>query len=246
MPNLLSPAQIERLKRDAKQYSRVYSLNHSEALDRLARSNGYNNWSLLMRQCQHAADMQNTMASGEPRKPFAFNRTLTDMMHSVRKIPEPRYGFPNRIEEARRQVEDISHQFISAENAVDFAVDFMTCLLSVPRYKIHGAAKVNWEMRCWLPYCVHPLQKNSDKQTQILVNRRYKPVGQISDDFVDYEEFTHLHAALDEEKLLAFSHRSSSMGFLFSDGYAPWHTRKDAEVYLERLRVLQAAIKGQS
>ncbi len=246
MPNLLSPFQIERLKRDAKQYSRAYSLTHSEALDRLARSNGYHNWSLLMKKCQLADDTQSIAASGELRTPFVFSRTLDEMMQSVRKIPEPRYGFPNRIEEARQQVEDISHNFISAENAVDFSVGYMTMLLEVPRYKIYDSAKANWEMRCWLPYCVHPFKKGGDHQAQILVNRRYKPVGQISDDFVEYDSFPHLHAGLDIKQILAFSHRSNSPGYLFSDGYAPWHTRKDAEIYLQRLHVLQAAIKEKS
>lgn len=245
MPNSFLIAQIERFKRDAKRLSRTSSLTHTQALDRIAQTYGYANWSLLTKNSRDPLELH-IFANPEPQNPFMFTRTLDEMKQVLRKIPEPRYGLPNRIEDARRQVDDISRRFISAENAVDFAVDYMTRLLEVPRYKIYGAAKVNWEMRCWLPYCVHPLQKDTDQQTQILVNRRYKPVGQINDDFAKYEAFTRLHVQLNKEQMLTFSQRSTSLGFLFSDGYAPWHTRKDAEVYLKRLRVLQAVINGQS
>lgn len=44
-----SPAQIERFKREAKVLHRTSGVPHSQALDRIAAANGYENWSLLMK-----------------------------------------------------------------------------------------------------------------------------------------------------------------------------------------------------
>lgn len=43
----IPPAQIERLRRQAKKLGRERSTTHSEALDRIAVQNGFANWSLL-------------------------------------------------------------------------------------------------------------------------------------------------------------------------------------------------------
>ena len=47
MATSFSPAQLERFRREAKKRSRELSINHSEALDRIAVQNGFTNWSLL-------------------------------------------------------------------------------------------------------------------------------------------------------------------------------------------------------
>ncbi|NHF67482.1 YozE family protein [Xanthomonas hortorum] len=47
MANSLSPAQIIRIKRQAKKFARENSLTHAEALDRAAAEHGFANWSLL-------------------------------------------------------------------------------------------------------------------------------------------------------------------------------------------------------
>jgi len=47
MVNSLSPAQIIRIKRQAKRFARENSLTHAEALDRAAAEHGFANWSLL-------------------------------------------------------------------------------------------------------------------------------------------------------------------------------------------------------
>ena len=159
MPNSFSFAQIERFKREAKQLRHNTPITHSQALDRIAEANGYDNWSLLMKH----SDL--SLVSQEPpvqevitvaRAPFEFTRTHDEIRQALRKVPEPSYGRSSAIDEARWLTEDICHEFTSAENAVDFAVDYMTSLLTVPRFRINLASKANWEMRCWLPYCVHP------------------------------------------------------------------------------------------
>jgi hypothetical protein len=45
----ISAAQLDQLRRDAKRLGRTLSIPHSEALDRIAAKQGFNNWSLLSR-----------------------------------------------------------------------------------------------------------------------------------------------------------------------------------------------------
>ncbi|MEQ7884102.1 YozE family protein [Xanthomonas hortorum] len=51
MANSLSPAQITRIKRQAKKLVRETSITHAEALDRSATAHGFANWSLLSKAC---------------------------------------------------------------------------------------------------------------------------------------------------------------------------------------------------
>jgi hypothetical protein len=101
------------------------------------------------------------------------------------------------------------------------------------------ASRVYWELRVWLPYEVHALNES----TQVLVNRRYKPVGKAGTAWANYEEFDHLQTRLNNAQLDAISHRPISRGYLYSDGCPPWASRKDAERYLERLHKLQAFLR---
>lgn len=234
MPNSFSHTHIERLKREAKLLGRAQSIGHSQALDRVAEANGY----ALMKHCSPSA-ISLPASTGMPpalRPPLVFTRAAEAMREALRKVPERRYA--RRIDDARRLTQDICHEFASAANALDYAIDYMTVLLTVPRYKIQAASTVNWEMRCWLPYEVGQVGGG----TRILLNRRYKPVGQVSDDWVKYEQFTHLHLQLGNEGLVAFAHRGSDPGYLFNDGCPPWWSRRDAESYLKRLRILRAAL----
>lgn len=52
-----TPAQIEQFKRLAKHISRETNTFHCEALDQIARENGFNNWSLLIK---HVAPVEET------------------------------------------------------------------------------------------------------------------------------------------------------------------------------------------
>ncbi len=231
MPDYFSAAQIEHFKREAKQLCRASLITHSQALDRIALANGHRNWSLLMKNAT-------SLDAGPP--PYRFSRTSEEMRLTLHKVQLPTYSRTPRVDAARQLVEDLSHRFISARNAVDFAIDYLRCLLSVPRFKIYAATTVNWEMRCWLPYAAKQLVENDT----ILVNRRYKPVGQITDEWAAYEAFPHLHARLDAERLKAFSAREESEGFLFNDGCLPWASRQAAAAYLQRLQRLQAVLRG--
>jgi len=231
MPTIHSPEQIERFKREAKQLVRVSGLTHSQALDQIAVANGYPNWSLLMKHCAKTSFVT-------PPPPFRFVRTQTEMQLALRKIPEPKVGL--RIEAARSLVSDISHQFVSARNAVEFSIAYLECLLRVSRFKVYSAAPVYWEMRFWLPYEVPVVAGNM----HILVNRDYKPIGQTTEAWADYAKFDHLHLALSQDQVALVSRRRSDQGYFFNDACPPWNSRKDAEDYLEKLRCLYSVIVG--
>lgn len=230
MPTILSPEQIERLKREAKQVVRGSSLTHSQALDQQAVANGYPNWSLLMKHC--------AKTSLVTPPPFRFVRTQAEMQLALRKIPEPKVGL--RIEAARSLVNDISHQLVSARNAVEFSIAYLECLLRVSRFKVYSAAPVYWEMWCWLPYEVKAVAGN----VRILVNRNYKPIGQTTDAWADYAKFDHLHLALSQDQVALVSRRRSDQGYFFDDACPPWNSRRDAEEYLKKLRCLYSVIVG--
>ncbi|HSI48939.1 MAG TPA: hypothetical protein VLA61_11755 [Ideonella sp.] len=232
-------AQIERFKREAKQLHRTSSISHSEALDQIAVANGHGNWSLLMKQsgtAEHAA-------AKSMRSPFQFARTPEQMRLALRSAAKsPGWEAPDRRDLAKAQVQDLSQLFVTPQNAVAFAIDYMTCLLTVPRFKMYDEAPAYWEMRSWLPYSCHEI----DDGRHILVNRGYKPVGQVSKDWAKYEEFAHLHAHMANELRKCFTAPGSSDGYLLNDGCAPWHSRADAMAYLERLHILQNLLQGRT
>lgn len=243
---VFSPAQIERFKREAKQLCRITPhLSHSAALDRIAVLNGYANWSVLHKHSDSNVKSSELQVVSITPAPFVFARTAEDMRVALRKIPETRYGYPSRTDEARAKTDDIRERFASAENAVGYAVGYVSSLLTVPRFYVFSASRANWEMRCWLPYCIHAVADDDDyAKGQILLNRRYKPVGQIMDDWAEYREHTNLHLNLSAAQITELTAKRCSLGYLYHDGSCPWHSRKHAENYLERLQVLHAMLKG--
>lgn len=230
-------AQIERFKREAKQIHRVSELSHSQALDQIAKANGYGNWSQLMKH----SDTGEHLATGKPHPPFQFKRTTDEMRLALHKVPEPQgWGTPTRVDCAKAQVADVSREFVSAQNVVTFAVDYMKCLLTVPRFKVYSVAPAYWEMRLWLPYCC----KSVGEGVYILVNRNYKLAGQVGEEWANYEDSPRLHARIDGDLYDAFTVSGASDGYLFNDGCTPWHSRTDARAYLERLHILQRVLQG--
>jgi hypothetical protein len=174
-----------------------------------------------------------------PQPPsYIYSRSAEALSEALRLVPPPRDG--NRSDLARDRVDDICARFVSPSNAVDFAIAFMQALLALPRYRVAHATQVQWEMRCWLPYGAHRLVEAAG--TRILVNRRYKPVGQASDEFANYDRFSQVHVALSPAQIDAISARAGGEGFLYNDGCSPWRSRAHAEAYLARLHRLRAAL----
>lgn len=232
----LTLTQIEHFKREAKLLRRTSSVSHSHALDQIARANGFGNWSLLAKH----SDAHDPVKPRRVRAPFLFARTPEQMCSALQKVPETHVrGQQTRSDRARLQVEDLSASFISPQNAVDFAIDYMTCLLKVPRFKLYSAAPAYWEMRSWLPYSCHSVEG----EDYILLNRGYKPVGHVGEDWVNYAEFPRLQVRITNEMRAGFTAPGSSVGFLFNDGCLPWHSRADATKYLNRIRILSEVLK---
>lgn len=230
MPTSYSPAQILRFKREAKSLCLANSLTHSQALDLVAAANGWRNWSLLMKHSQSPEEV------GQPWHHFV--RTTDAMRLSLRVVPRSNDGqAPSAA--ALLLVEDISGKFASARNAVSFAIQYMECLLTMPRYRVPSSCVANAEMRCWLPYSAV-----AGTHSFILVNRRYKPVGSTTKDFVDYAQFGHLALRLTDAQRSTFAHAPHALGYLFGDGCPPWESRAHATAYLARLQALKATLEG--
>ncbi|AON53795.1 hypothetical protein [Herbaspirillum seropedicae] len=144
---------------------------------------------------------------------------MEEMWESVLKIEASRIErYPRTGQVGDVFIADICHEFGDAINAFDFAISYMRCVLRVPRFSIHMASEAFAEMRRWLPY---QLAEASDG-VQIPVNRRYKPVGLLAEDWAEYEEYDHLKVAFSKEDLLAIAHRPTSSSYLFVDASAPW------------------------
>lgn len=214
------------MRRDAKKRSRTNGVILAEALDQVAADQGYRNWSLL----------QKNGVTDEPQ-PWSFRRTREEIAQSMRVVPEPTSGFERRMrsEIAHDSVQPLDERFVSAANAVDFAIDYVDGLLAQPRFRLSARAVAYWEMRLWLPYGANRVEG----ETYILVNRHYKPVGSTSRDFVDYAAYPHLSLRLHDDSWRAYSHRTAEQPFLFNDGCPPWDTRQDAQAYLQRLKELR-------
>ncbi|MDT7521068.1 glyoxalase superfamily protein [Rhodoferax sp. TBRC 17198] len=230
-------SQVEGFKREAKRLHRDTHISHSQALDQIASANGYSNWSLLAKH----SDAHDAAKTKSARPPFQFVRTPELMRLALLKVPEPRgWGRPTRSDHAQQQVEDLSSAFTSAQNAVQFAIDYVSCLLAVPRFKLYSAAPAYWEMRSWLPYSCHWVEDGK----HILVNRSYKPVGQVGKDWANYAEFPNLHTHFANDLHRSFTAQGSRDGYLFNDGCLPWHSRVDAAAYLDRLSVLSQVLSS--
>lgn len=243
MSNSFSNTQINHFKRQAKQISREETIQHCHALDRIALQNGYTNWSLLIKnQALPAATAPEAVAVHDFQPShYRFTRSSEEMRVAVRVIRSTRDMPGAQHIYAAIKTQDICHQFVSAQNAIDFAIDYMGTLLSVPRFSIGWNSFVMTEMRSWLPYSVH-----DSAGGQILVNRNYKPVGLIKKDHVKYDEFSWLHLQLSQHQLDQVHHsqpnKHKNSASLFHDGTAPWRSRENAMLYRDTLINLRAVV----
>jgi len=226
MPQYFFPAQIDHFRhREAKLISTSHAISHSAALDQIALTNGFANWSLL----------------AEHNRPFVELVTLTPPLRLHRSAEEWTRALNAERQTLHRrrsddaEVENICFQLVAPFNAATFALDYMRGLIErAKRFPIRHRAKL--EMYAWLPYSVHDVA--SDVSSRIILNRAYKPVGSAERGYVDYEDFQHLHAALDVTELRRFSNKEKGSGFLFADANPPWLSRECAEAYVRRLEEL--------
>lgn len=235
MTHTLNIAQIEQLKRDAKRRARASQIPLHQALDQLAAERNYANWSLLMKHAPAQIAVQASLPS------FRFARTAEEMRLATHKVRGKKHAYMNRWELAEDLIDDICGKFTSAANAVDFAIDYMECLLTLPRSVLTSRSKAYWETRYWLPYCLHPIDDNADfgSGPQILVSRHYKPVGMLMADsgaHVPYKNYQHIHTNLTPAQIHSITRTGCQPGFLYNDGCCPWHGKPEARAYVEQLR----------
>ncbi len=97
-------------------------------------------------------------------------------------------------------------------------------------------------MHRWLPYAVIPtsLKQEDGSDQYVLVNRKYKPVGHMSDKWADYTNFQHVAMYMSQEHVTQITRPGSSEGYFYRDGSSPWCDRASAQAYLKHLLLLQA------
>ena len=87
----------------------------------------------------------------------------------------------------------------------------------------------------------YALERNSDG-TWTLLNRKYKPLGVVSEEFAEYDDPRHKIAAkLTKAHLKKLDHKGLGEGnriFLYDDGSSPYHGGKKLEDYLAKLAIL--------
>ena len=143
---------------------------------------------------------------------------------------------------AKVHVPDISATHSSARDAVDHAISFLAAELAKPRFTIpKGESKLYLQMRRDLPYVLH---KTELSDTQILLNRNYKPLGNNSrtgENWVNYEQTSAGHVKLTAPQIASVASAGRERS-LFGDGNPPWFGRHEASAYLERLRALRGLL----
>lgn len=220
--------QFKRLKLDAKKQAHDSGTPLHEAQNNVANAHGFSNWALLSK-------FAGPVGVNVPRR-FSFIRSVEEMRLAMRNQPDTFERIPGRHARPYVTVPDIWNKFRSPQDVVEFAIDYVTTLLTVPRFQVGRRSHVYWEMRLWLPYVV----ETAHDTAQLLANREYKPVGMDTTEFVDYGKFDAFHTKMDAEQIDAFSHRLTGHGYLYGDN--PWSSRRAAEIYLKRLLKLRTAL----
>jgi hypothetical protein len=138
---------------------------------------------------------------------------------------------------------DLSGSYVSALAAVDHAINDIEAALSARRFPVRRDGFVEMKMRRDMPYVIHD---TAEPNTQILVNRQYKPVGSNLEDGskpVRYEDYPQVHVHLTPSEIAAVVCPGHVRG-LFGDGSYPWSGRRQATAYLERLQRLYELLKA--
>ncbi len=90
-----------------------------------------------------------------------------------------------------------------------------------------------------LPYCLKRLEDGS----YIVLNRKYKPIGFDTKEFLTYEDYPIKHKirGINKKTAASLSWKNSpntEMIFLYNDGCVPTHSKDSMVKYLEKLESL--------
>lgn len=124
MPHF-SANQIAQLRRNAKRVAREQGLSHSESLDRQAHSQGYGNWSQLMKHAEPAA----------PRSPATAPAPAVAASALPRELP----GIPRLVatRDERRIIMEIAKRFARLVGD-DLEVDMLGILMDIEACHCNG------------------------------------------------------------------------------------------------------------
>ncbi|MEW8659529.1 MAG: hypothetical protein AB2603_14520 [Candidatus Thiodiazotropha endolucinida] len=91
----------------------------------------------------------------------------------------------------------------------------------------------------YLPYCI---EKQSDG-TWVILNRKYKPVGFNTSNFIHYEEYpvSSKLKGIRPAKLNKLSYSGKAEGnriYLYNDGCVPTRSKSNMDSYLKKLAIL--------
>ena len=91
----------------------------------------------------------------------------------------------------------------------------------------------------YFPYCI---EKQADG-SWVVLNRQYKPVGFNTSEYIKYEDHpvSSRLEGLGPATLDKLSYTGKAEGdrvYLYNDGCVPTHSKKNMDVYLEKLRIL--------
>lgn len=96
---------------------------------------------------------------------------------------------------------------------------------------------VRANVRWWfLPYCIDKIGEK-----YVILNRAYKPIGVVTDEWVDHEPYAQPIDGLTKAKAAKISYKSDGNFeriYLYNDGCVPTHSKKDWDAYSKRLAVL--------
>lgn len=136
------------------------------------------------------------------------------------------------------QLDDLSGHHKDAKAAAYYG---LRTLINVPRtrYPMRVNTGLYHRLRRDLVYVIHDVALPN---TQILVNREYKPLGSnMLDGWARYEDYPHLRVHLTPKQIAAVC-APCTPGALFDDGCPPWQSPSDAKAYLDRLKRLLDAL----
>ncbi|MBA4344483.1 MAG: hypothetical protein C0423_20275 [Methylibium sp.] len=170
------------------------------------------------------------------RRGPSFNRSNEDMKAACRKHKN-RDGMADSERQQRAEMPDLSSAFSSAVQALEYARDYVTCALSMERYRVHSMSRARIEMRTLLPYAIHPLEGHN---RFIVLGRDYKPLGMArKDEHVDYEAYPNLHVLVPAADLHRVTARAGCLpGWLYNDGAPPYEGRAEAKALLKQIEGL--------
>lgn len=160
------------------------------------------------------------------------------MRVAMRKPKNWEHWDDRNAESVRASLKDLSTEFRTWHEALEFAIAYMQCVLQFPRFYLHTASVAYFEMRAWLPYCVQ--EDIEDPSYRLLVGRDYKPVGMVQrEKQVNYKDFPQLQVRISESELAALSSATDTHSSSYLYGGSPWHSRNNAKMYLDRLQRLR-------